>query len=287
MIKTTGKPSMQDTPRLALVSAFEPEWHILRDRLEDPRHYELAKKPFVTGVLAGKSVVAFLSGTSMVNAVMSAQLAIDRFNVTGIVLSGVAGGADPAHGIGDVIVPERWGQYLEMVFARETEDGYTLPPFLKSDFPNFGMIFTINSGTFEELAGVGKSRFWFPADPHYLAAARRAAEKVTLARRDHQGRVLDRVPKMHVGGGGVSGTAFVDNVAAREWAHRAFGAKALDMETAAIAQVADANDVPFMAFRALSDLSGAESGENQFEIFMGFAAANLANVVEAFVKELA
>ena len=278
---------MQDTPRLALLSAFEPEWHILRDRLEDSQCYEFAKKPFVTGVLAGKPVVVFLSGTSMVNAVMSTQLAIDRFNVTGIVLSGVAGGADPALGIGDVIAPERWGQYLEMVFARETEDGYTLPPFLKSDFPNFGMIFTIDAGTFEELAGVGKSRFWFPADPHYLAAARRAAEKLTLARRDHQGRVLDRVPKMYVGGNGVSGTAFVDNVAAREWAHRAFGAKALDMETAAIAQVADANDVPFMAFRALSDLSGAESGENQFDIFMGFAAANLADVVEAFVNELA
>lgn len=278
---------MQDTPRLALLSAFEPEWHILRDRLEDPQYYEFAKKPFVTGVLAGKPVVVFLSGTSMVNAVMSMQLAIDRFDVTGIVLSGVAGGADPSLGIGDVIAPERWGQYLEMVFARETEDGYRLPPFLKSDFPNFGMIFTIDAGTFEELAGVGKSRFWFPADPHYLAAARRAAEKLTLARRDHQGRVLDRVPKMYVGGNGVSGTAFVDNVAAREWAHRAFGAKALDMETAAIAQVAHANDVPFMAFRALSDLSGAESGENQFDIFMGFAAANLADVVEAFVNELA
>ena len=278
---------MQDTPRLALLSAFEPEWHILRDRLEDPQYYEFAKKPFVTGVLAGKPVVVFLSGTSMVNAVMSTQLAIDRFDVTGIVLSGVAGGADPALGIGDVIAPERWGQYLEMVFARETKDGYRLPPFLKSDFPNFGMIFTIDAGTFEELAGVGKSRFWFSADPHYLAAARRAAEKLTLARRDHQGRVLDRVPKMYVGGNGVSGTAFVDNVAAREWAHRAFGAKALDMETAAIAQVADANDVPFMAFRALSDLSGAESGENQFDIFMGFAAVNLADVVEAFVNELA
>lgn len=278
---------MLDTPRLALLSAFEPEWHILRDRLEDPRHYEFAKKPFVTGTLAGKPVVAFLSGTSMVNAVMTTQLAIDHFKIEGIVVSGVAGGADPAHGIGDIIVPERWGQYLEMVFARKTKKGYKLPPFLTSDFPNLGMIFTLKAGTFEELAGVGKSRFWFPADPHYLAAARRAAEKVTLARRDHQGRVLDRVPKMHVGGGGVSGTAFVDNVAAREWAHGTFGAKALDMETAAIAQVADANGVPFVAFRALSDLSGAESGENQFEIFMGFAAANLANVVTAFLNELA
>ena len=278
---------MQDTARLALLSAFEPEWHILRDRLEDPQHYEFAKKPFVTGTLVGKPVVAFLSGTSMVNAVMTTQLAMDRFNVEGIIVSGVAGGADPAHGIGDIIVPERWGQYLEMVFARKTKKGYKLPPFLTSDFPKLGMIFTLKAGTFDELAGVGKSRFWFPADPHYLSAARRVAEKITLANSDHEGRVLHRVPKMHVGGAGVSGTAFVDNVAVRKWAHRAFGAMSLDMETAAIAQVADANGVPFVAFRALSDLAGAESGENQFEIFMGFAATNIADVVTALVKELA
>ena len=278
---------MPDTPRIALLSAFEPEWHILRDRLEDSREHDFAKKPFVTGILAGKPVVAFLSGTSMVNAVMSTQVAIDHFNVKGIIVSGVAGGVDPAHGIGDIVVPERWGQYLEMVFARDTENGYKLPSFLKSDFPNFGMIFTINAGTFEELAGVGKSQFWFPADPHYLAAARRAAEKVTLARSDGRGRVLDRVPKVYVGGGGVSGTAFVDNVAVREWAHGAFDAKALDMETAAIAQVADANGVPFMALRALSDLSGADPAGNQFEIFMGFAAGNIADMVTAFLNELA
>ncbi len=278
---------MQDTARLALLSAFEPEWHILRDRLEDVRHYEFAKKPFVTGTLAGKPVVALLSGTSMVNAVMTTQLALDRFNVEGIVVSGVAGGADPSHGIGDIVVPERWGQYLEMAFARETQDGYTLPPFLTSEFPNFGMIFTLKAGTFEELAGTGKSRFWFPADPHYLAAARRVAERIALANSDDRGRVLHRVPKMHVGGGGVSGTAFVDNVAVREWAHGAFGAKSLDMETAAIAQVADAHGVPFLGLRALSDLSGADSAGNQFEIFMGFAAANIADVVTALVEELA
>ena len=282
-----GKPAMQDTARLALLSAFEPEWHILRDRLEDPQHYEFAKKPFVTGTLAGKPVVALLSGTSMVNAVMTTQLAIDHFKVEGIVVSGVAGGADPAHGIGDIVVPERWGQYLEMAFARETQEGYKLPPFLTSEFPNFGMIFTLKAGTFEELAGMGKSRFWFPADPHYLAAARQVAKKITLANSDDQGRVLHRVPKMHVGGGGVSGTAFVDNAAVREWAHSAFGAKSLDMETAAIAQVADAHGVPFLALRALSDLSGADSKGNQFEIFMGFAATNIADVVTALVKELA
>ena len=59
------------------------------------------------------------------------------------------------------------------------------------------------------------------------------------------------------------------------------------METAAIAQVADANGVPFMALRALSDLSGADPAGNQFEIFMGFAAGNIAEMVTAFLNELA
>lgn len=246
----------------------------------------MVKTTFVTGTLAGKPVLVFPSGVSMVNAAMNTQLALDHFNVRGIVVSGVAGGADPDLSIGDIAVPVRWGQYLEMAYARKTSEGYELPPFLSSDFPNYGMMFTINIGVFEEMAGHGKSRFWFPADPTLLKAAKRAAAKVRLSDAGADGRKLEHAPEVHVGGGGVSGTAFVDNAEFREWAHTTFEARVLDMETAAIAQVADTNDVPFLAFRALSDLAGGEAGSNQFDIFMGLAGGNLAAMVEAFLQEL-
>ncbi len=277
---------LDDVPRLALISAFGPEWEIIRQRLGDRRDYTLLHKDFSTGILSGKPVLVFLSGVSMVNAAMTTQLALDYFNIAGIIFSGVGGGADPTMGIGDIVIPKRWGQYLEMVYARESEDGYELPPFLSSPFPNYGMMHTINVGTFEELAGDGKSRFWFPVDPDYYAVAERAAAKFTIGRKDSGGRTLDRTPKVHVGHSGLSGSAFVDNAKFRQWAYTTFNAGVLDMETGAVCQVAAVNGVPFLAFRALSDLAGGEVGANQFDIFMNIVGDNLADLLEVFLSEL-
>ena len=55
------------------------------------------------------------------------------------------------------------------------------------------------------------------------------------------------------------------------------------MESAAVAHVAYANAVPFIAFRSLSDLAGGESGENQIRTFFQLAADNSATVVRAFL----
>lgn len=285
-VSSLAAQPLDTTPRIAIISAFDPEINILRNRLKSSQSFELIGREFSIGELSGKPVVVFSSGVSMVNAAMSTQLALDHFEIEGIVVSGVAGGADPALNVGDIAVPSQWGQYLEMAYARQTEDGFKLPPFLSSDFPNFGMMFTINIGVFEELAGDGKSRFWFPVHADYLDAAQKAAGQVKLSGTDSDGRTLEKTPQIHVGGGGVSGTAFVDNAKFREWTHNTFDARVLDMETAAIAQVADANGVPFLAFRALSDLAGGESGVNQFDVFISVSQTNLANFVEAFLENI-
>ena len=58
------------------------------------------------------------------------------------------------------------------------------------------------------------------------------------------------------------------------------------METAAVAHVAYANDVPFIAFRSLSDLAGGDPGDNQARTFFQIASDNSAAVVQAFIKAL-
>ena len=84
-------------------------------------------------------------------------------------------------------------------------------------------------------------------------------------------------------GNGVSGQAFVDNKAFREYAFATFQANVLDMETAATAMVAHSNGVPYIAFRSLSDLAGGGEGENEMGTFMHLAAANSAQVLVAFL----
>lgn len=274
------------TPRIAVVSAFAPEVELLKGELQDRSEHSANGVDFATGTLEGHRVVLFLSGISVVNAAMTAQLALDRFAIDRIVFSGIAGGVDPSLDIGDVAVAERWGQYLEMLFAREVDDGWATMPFFEYPYGNFGMMFPRSVTVLRAGADVPETRFWFPVDEALLEAARSAADKVTLARCTADGRCLDRPPRIAVGGSGVSGGAFVDNSAFRTWVFETFGARLLDMESAAVAHVAYANDVPFVAVRSLADLAGGGAGANQMETFLDLAAGNAATVVKAMLREM-
>lgn len=281
---TAAAPWVDKRPRVAIMSAFAPELDALMPQVRQVRRHRIHGVEFTTGVLRGRRVVLFLSGISMTNAAMNTQLALDHFRVTHLLVSGIAGGVDPSLRIGDVSVPERWGQYLEMLLAREVAPGrYAPPPWMDDvQLPNFGMIHP-RPVEFRGPTGGGlEKRFWFDADPRLLAVARRLSA-VELARCDARGACLSVAPALKVGGHGVSGSAFVDNAAFREYSFRTFEARVLDMETAAAAMVAHANGVPFLAFRSLSDLAGGGEGENEIETFLRIAAENSARVLVAFL----
>ena len=277
---------LDETPRLAVMSAFPPEWLALQEDLEGVTEHVVNGNRFLAGTLAGQDVVLFLSGISMVNAAMTTQLALDHFEIEGIVFSGIAGGVDPDLAIGDVVVAENWGQYLETVFARETDGAFAIPPWMSSDFPNYGMMFTRAVGVVSEAAPDGEAKFWFESDPGYLEVAQQIAEAVVLEDCTPDNACLGEVPKIVVGGNGVSGASFVDNAAYRDYVFQTFEARVLDMESAAVAHVAHANGVPFIAFRSLSDLAGGGAAENEMPAFLSLAATNSAAVVTAFLEAL-
>ncbi len=262
--------------RTAVMSAFGPELRALEAATRHKRAHQYAGVRFVTGELDGKPVVLFLSGVSMVNASRTTQLALDRFNIRRIVFSGVGGGVDPALQVGDVVVAEQWAEYLEMTFTREPG-----PAEAADRLPSFGMM-TPNPVTLEPAAGKRELRTWFKVDPVLLAEARRSAANAVLKRCAGE-HCLPAPPRIVVGGNGVSGSAFVDNAAFRQYAFSAFKAEVLDMESAAAAHVAYLNHTPFIAFRSLSDLAGGDPGANQFPTFMGLAADNAAATVRTFL----
>ena len=109
---------------------------------------------------------------------------------------------------------------------------------------------------------------------------------VSLSRCTEDARCLDETPRVVVGGSGVSGAAFVDNAAFRTWAFETFGARVLDMESAAVAHVAYANDVPYIAIRSLADLAGGGDGANQMEVFLDLAAVNATEAVKALLRAM-
>jgi len=280
----TLSASRDDTPRVAIISAFPAELALLQSHVDQPRMQSINGVEFTTGTLQGKPVVMFLSGVSMTNAAMNTQLVLDRFKVSHIVFSGIAGGVNPALKVGDVVVAQRWGQYLEVLAARETAPGRYQPPSWMDDvkLPNFGIWHPRPIGVRSAGRDGVEKKFWFDADPKLMEIARRVAG-VALERCDPQRVCLTHEPHVVVGGNGVSGQAFVDNAAFREYTFKTFEANVLDMETAATAMVAYSNGVPFIAFRSLSDLAGGGQGENEIRTFFKIAADNSARVLLAFL----
>ncbi|WP_431096299.1 5'-methylthioadenosine/S-adenosylhomocysteine nucleosidase [Polaromonas aquatica] len=280
----TGTPvRLDDTPRIAVMSAFEPELTLLLRQLQAPARHRVNGVDFHTGTLQGKPVVLFLSGISMVNASMNTQLVLDRFNIHSIVFSGIAGGVNPGLHIGDVNVPAQWGQYLEVLMARETAPGkFTIPPRMEAQtLAPFGMLHPRPVETRTAASPVPVRKFWFEVDPRMLAVARDLGS-IPLES-CNAGVCLTHKPQLLVGGNGVSGQAFVDNAAFREYAFKTFQANVLDMETAAVGMVAYSNSVPYIAFRSLSDLAGGGEGANEMVTFMNIAADNSAKVLLAFL----
>ncbi|WP_370681349.1 5'-methylthioadenosine/S-adenosylhomocysteine nucleosidase [Variovorax boronicumulans] len=283
VVSINSSTRLDDTPRLAVISAFEPELKLLLTRLQGPRKHSVNGVEFTTGTLEGKPVVLFLSGISMTNATMNTQLVLNRFRISGIVFSGIAGGVNPSLHVGDVTVPAQWGQYLEVLMARETAPGtYSAPPFITdATLPNFGMNFPRPVEVRSAAKPGIERKFWFAADPKMLEVAR-SIRNVELANCG-AGKCLPRKPQLVVGGNGVSGQAFMDNKAYREYTYKTFQANVLDMETAAVGMVAYSNGVPYIAFRSLSDLAGGGDGENEMGTFMSIAADNSAKVMLAFL----
>ncbi|HJO05641.1 MAG TPA: 5'-methylthioadenosine/S-adenosylhomocysteine nucleosidase [Acidobacteriota bacterium] len=289
----TGGPSgarssfvAREPVRIVIMCAVEPELEKLLAASRIDSRIEIAGRTHHVGSLEGHPVVMLLAGVSMVNAAAATQAVVDHFEVGAIVFSGIAGGANPGLNIGDVTVPSRWGQHQEMVFARQTNGGWDTGGRAQ-EFTNFGMMFP--RGQLMPGARIDSQRrsrqFWFAVDERMLARARELAGELTLRRCADSGECLERTPHLVVGGNGVSGPTFLDNTAFREWIWDTFEADAVDMETAAVAQVAAINGTRFLAFRSLSDLAGGGAGANQIRTFGRLAADNSAAVLLQFLRD--
>lgn len=281
-------------PRTLVMTAYHPEWNALVHAVADAKEYKLNGGTYLTGTLEGKPVLLMQSGVSMVNAAMNTQLALDHFAVKRIVFSGIAGGVDPELAIGDVVVAEDWGQYLEVNFARKTPDGWLSPEPVDPTAPaNWNFMYP--RGTRVGNAGAAPERHYrFRMDPQLVAIAREIAPQVAMERcvppaprqSPDTELCLHKAPRIVVGGTGVSAGVFADNAQFREYLHAAWNARLLDMESAAVAQVAYANEVPAIIFRSLSDLAGGDKEKNMEDMFEHLASVNSAHVVRAFLAAL-
>lgn len=254
----------QDKGRIALMYAFDQEGALLRNKLNLQDSLFVRGKIFWIGKLQNKEVVIVNSGVGMTNAAMTTQLLIDKYNPKEIIFTGICGGIDSANHIGDIVIPESWVTHDYGYYGK---DGF-LPDSIYVVLPDK-----------DKEVGV----LFFKADKTLLEKAKSATLSLKLK------LVRDRIPQVKVGGKGTSGNSFIDQKEKREFLKQEFDAQIVDMESAAVVQVANVNGIPVLVVRSCSDLaggSGSATASDEIKEFFKVAADNSANFVLELLKNL-
>lgn len=198
------------------------------------------------------------SGIGKVNAASVATEVILRHDVDILLFTGVAGGLDPSLSIGDIVIGDVTIQYdagVRRADALEVHQPGHLPFFNPTD-------------------DLGYRPPTFLLDTAVDAAASLEFDDV-----------LGTTPTVTTGTI-LTGDQFIDDADTRDRLYREFGGSAVEMEGAAVAQVAARLDVACLVVRALSDLAGSDATID-FGRFLDPVATNSARLTEAVVDRLA
>ena len=248
--------------RVAIMYAFDTEGKLLRSQMTLEDSLFSVGRIFWIGKIQDKEVIVVNSDVGMTNAAMTVQLLIDRFKPKEIIFSGICGGIDPENKIGDIVIPKVWATHDYGVYDQEGfRPGRMLVLLPGKDKPDTLMFFQVDDSLLKIAEGV----------------------KPELK------PILGRIPEIKVGGNGVSGNSFIDQVEKREELKGKFDTQIVDMESAAVVQVATINGVPVLVVRSCSDLaggSGSSTAQDEIKEFFEVAADNSASFVLEFLKQL-
>lgn len=90
--------------KIGIIGAMDEEVSQLKELLEEVKIDRAAGMDFYSGRLCGKEVVVVRSGIGKVNAAVCAQILVDRFGVTAIINTGIAGSLNARIDIGDIVL---------------------------------------------------------------------------------------------------------------------------------------------------------------------------------------
>jgi adenosylhomocysteine nucleosidase len=248
--------------RLALVSAMHEELAAVLALMPDEHKSVVAGREFWVGHWHGHEVVAVLSRIGKVAAATTTAVLIERFGVSRMVFTGVAGGLAEQVRVGDVVVANQFVQH----------DMDASPLFPRHEVP---------------LTGVTH----FPADPvlrdALLAAAPLAIQDLVQTLPREQWLHIDFEQACVHQGLVVSGDRFVSQSAESiELQQRLPNALAVEMECAAMAQVCHDFGVPMAALRIISDRAD-DAAHVDFPQFIRRIASNYsAAVLDRLLRSL-
>jgi len=238
-----------------ILCATPEELAALQDLLETgPTPQVFGPTRVWTGTHDGEAFALALAGLGKVNASAAATILLGVFHAKALIFSGVAGGLNPDLPVGAVLLAERLAIHDYGLVAQ----GRFIPT-LSGQIP-------VGAPRLTELT----------AAPAQVRAALGRLKEAVAGSLGHPVSL----------GGVVTADYFLNCAATRDSLRADFGADAIDMESGAVDQIAQAWDRPLYVIRTLSDLAGEDSHVSYGEM-AAMAAANSAMCVTALLAILA
>ncbi|MCD8084068.1 MAG: 5'-methylthioadenosine/adenosylhomocysteine nucleosidase [Clostridiales bacterium] len=147
---------------LGIIGAMAQEVEQLKQEMESPRIVTVAGMDFYQGRIEGREAVVVRSGIGKVNAAVCVQILADRFGVSGIVNTGIAGSLCAQIEIGDLVLS------TDTVQHDMDATGFGYPVGQIPQMPVFS----------------------FPADERLRALAKKCCEKVNPGLGVFEGRIV-------------------------------------------------------------------------------------------------
>jgi len=225
--------------RLGIVSALHQEQAGLIELMDDAQTHEAGTRDYVQGRLWGMDCVCVLSRIGKVAAAATVATLIERFKVTHVVFTGVAGAISPLVKVGDIVVADSLVQH----------DMNAAPLFPPLEVPLLGQShFASDKNTTDKLLKAAQAFAEQDFDQVITTEDRNSLKLLKPA--VHQGLIA-------------SGDQFIhERDKAAKLAQTLPGLLAVEMEGAAVAQVCFEFGVPFAVIRTISDGSNEDSPMN-------------------------
>ena len=227
------------TNRTGIIAAMDSELRELTASLDHERTERIAGREIHYGNLEGMPVAIVLCGCGKVNAALSATLLAGHSKISRMLLTGISGALAEGLRVGDIVIGDS--------FVQHDMDARPLFPLHQIPFEGFSVI-EAEPELRHLLSDAGRAMLATRRPPGLKSAALFEGLVVSgdqfLSSNEARSRVLDAIPK----------------------------ASCVDMESAAVAQVCRAADLPLGVMRVISD-SADGSAHIDFAKFVEFSAS--------------
>ena len=249
--------------RLGIISALHEEQHGLVEAMEGAATASHGMRDYTLGQVAGIDAVCVLSRIGKVAAAMTATVLVEKYGVTHILFTGVAGSGDAGVHVGDIVVAETLVQH----------DMDASPLFPRYEVPLTGLSHFASDLHLTQRIAEAATRFLETGLEGAIGPAERARFRLAQPRL-HRGLIA-------------SGDRFISAASHLSGMAQALpGLLAVEMEGAAVAQVCFELGVPFAVIRTISDNANEEAATDFLQFVESVAARYAFHIVTSFCAGL-